>query len=85
MRWSRYFSLTGHAAIVLLTGREEISNVLNVITLQHGADVVVAVKARMTESISAIAMVEAINSCEHALSATFPQVRWLFFEPEVRK
>ncbi len=68
-----------------LTGREEISEVLNLITLQHGADVVVAVKARMTENVSAIALVDAINGCERALRAAFPQVRWLFFEPDVKR
>lgn len=35
--------------------------------------------------IEAIAMVEAINSCERALRATFAQVRWLFFEPDEKK
>lgn len=65
--------------------REEIADVLNLITLQNGADVVAAVKARMTENVSAPAMVEAINHCERALSAAFPQVRWLFFEPDMEK
>lgn len=68
-----------------LMAREEIAEVLNLITLQNGADVVVAVKARMTENASAPALVDAINRCERALRATFPQVRWLFFEPDVEK
>jgi cation diffusion facilitator family transporter len=68
-----------------LLARDEIAEVLNLITLQNGADVVVAVKARMTESVSAPALVEAINRCERALRAAFPQVRWLFFEPDVEK
>ena len=68
-----------------LVARGEIAEVLNLITLQNGADVVVAVKARMTENVSAPALVEAINRCERALRAAFPQVRWLFFEPDVGK
>jgi len=68
-----------------VTAREEVAEVLSLITLQNGADVVVAVKARMTESVSAPAMVAAINRCERALRAAFPQVRWLFFEPDVEK
>jgi len=68
-----------------LMAREEIAEVLNLITLQNGADVVVAVKARMTENASAPALVEAINRCERALRTAFPQVRWLFFEPDVAK
>jgi len=68
-----------------LLAREEVAEVLNLITLQNGADVVVAVKARMTESVSAPALVDAINRCERDLRAAFPQVRWLFFEPDVEK
>jgi len=30
-------------------------------------------------------MLKAINRCEHALRTAFPQVRWLFFEPDVEK
>ena len=66
-----------------LMAREEITEVLNLITLQNGADVVVAVKVRMAERVSAPALVAAINRCERALRAAFPQVRWLFFEPDV--
>lgn len=68
-----------------LLEREEVAEVLNLITLQNGADVVVAVKARMTEGVSAPALVDAINRCERDLRAAFPQVRWLFFEPDVEK
>ncbi len=68
-----------------LMEREEITEVLNLITLQNGVDVVVAVKARMTESTSVPALVDAINRCERALRVAFPQVRWLFFEPDVEK
>lgn len=68
-----------------LADREEIVEVLNLITLQNGADVVVAVKARMKESVSALTMIEAINHCERELRAAFPQVRWLFFEPDIEK
>ena len=50
------------------------------ITLQNGADVVVAVKVRMREEVSAPALISAINTCERA---QFPEVRWLFFEPDV--
>lgn len=68
-----------------LQDRDEIAEVLNLITLQHGADVVVALKARMTEKTSVAALIEAINRCEAALRAAFPEVRWLFFEPDVKK
>ena len=66
-----------------LSGRAEIAEVLNLITLQQGADVVIAVKARMAENVAAPALIAAINDCERALRAAFPQVRWIFFEPDV--
>ncbi len=66
-----------------LVERGEIAEILNLIALQHGDDVVVAVKARMTETVSAPALIDDINRCESALRAAFPQVRWLFFEPDV--
>ncbi len=66
-----------------LEGRGEIAEILNLITLQHGDDVVIAIKARMTEGVSAPALIDAINGCERALRAAFPQVRWIFFEPDV--
>lgn len=65
--------------------RPEVTEVLNLITVQHGADVVVAVKARMIEETSARALIDAINECEVALRAAFPEVRWLFFEPDIEK
>lgn len=68
-----------------LMTRGEVTEVLNLIMLQNGADVIVAVKVRMTERVSAPALIEAINRCERALRAAFPQVRWLFFEPDTEE
>jgi hypothetical protein len=39
----------------------------------------------MKESGSALTMVEAINHCGRKLRAEFPQVRWMFVEPDVQK
>jgi divalent metal cation (Fe/Co/Zn/Cd) transporter len=52
--------------------REAIVEVLNLITLQKGADVLAVVNTRMTESLSATVLVEAISRCERALRAAFP-------------
>jgi len=68
-----------------LVERREVAKILNLIALQHGDDVVVAVKAKMTETVSAPALIDDINRCESALRAAFPQVRWLFFEPDVKE
>jgi len=42
----------------------------------------VAVKAKM-RGTSAADLVAAINRAEAALRAEFPEVQWLFFEPDI--
>jgi cation diffusion facilitator family transporter len=70
------------AILQFLIERKEIAEVYNLITLQNGDDVVVAIKARMIEKTSAHALIVAINRCEYDLREAFPQVRWIFFEPD---
>ncbi|PID73752.1 MAG: cation efflux family transporter [Desulfobacterales bacterium] len=67
-----------------LEDRPEVAGVLNLLTLQLGNDVMVAVKAKMAKTDSAGEMVTRINQCEKDLKAAFPQVLWLFFEPDVK-
>jgi len=67
-----------------LAGLREVAEVLNLITYQLGPDIMVAVKARMTETASVAALIEAINRCEREMKARFPEVRWSFFEPDCR-
>ena len=64
-----------------LSGRPEIQRVSSLITLQHGEDLVVAIKAEMRTTATPRQLVEAIDHCEAELKAAFPQVRWVFFEP----
>ncbi len=66
-----------------LDAQEEIRELINVITLQLGQDVMLAVKAEMQEFASQNELIEAINGCERRLKSRFPQVRWLFFEPDI--
>jgi divalent metal cation (Fe/Co/Zn/Cd) transporter len=66
-------------------GRPEVRGVISLITLQWGKDVVVAVQAEMVEYASGRAMVDAINVIEADLQARFPQVKWVFFEPDVAR
>jgi cation diffusion facilitator family transporter len=66
-----------------LRARAEIRGIINMITLQWGRHVVVAVQAEMIDYASGRAMVDAINVIEADLQAAFPQVRWVFFEPDV--
>ena len=55
---------------------------LNLLTLQMGNDVMVAVKAKMVDPGSAALLIENINQCEKAFKARFSSVAWLFFEPD---
>ena len=66
-----------------LETQAEIDQVFNLLTLQLGKDVMVAVKAKMAKTDSAEALVKAINRCEAAFKKAYPQVLWLFFEPDL--
>ena len=65
-----------------IVARAEVGEILNLITLQLGDGVMLAVKARMREEHEAPRLLEDINRVEAAVRAAFPQVRWLFFEPD---
>jgi divalent metal cation (Fe/Co/Zn/Cd) transporter len=67
-----------------LDDRPEIGNVINLITLQLGSDVLVSVQAEMREEQSARSLALQINEVERALKREFPEVRWSFFEPDVK-
>jgi len=63
--------------------QDEIDEVFNLLTLQLGKDVMVAVKAKMVKTDSAETLVQAVNRCEVGLKQAFPQVLWSFFEPDL--
>ena len=67
-----------------LDERPEIGNVISLITLQLGNDVMVSVQAEMREEQSARSLAMQINDVERALKREFPEVRWSFFEPDVK-
>ena len=67
-----------------LETQAEIDQVFNLLTLQLGKDVMAAVKAKMAKTDSAEALLEAINRCEIAFKKAYPQVLWLFFEPDLK-
>ena len=69
--------------ISFLEERDEIDQVYNLLTLQLGSDVMVAVKAKMTAMDSPRSLIQAINRNESAMQQVFPQILWLFFEPDV--
>jgi len=67
-----------------LEARPEIDRILNLITLQLGNQIMVAVKAKMTESDSVSRLVDNINTCESEIKKKYPAVQWVFFEPDIK-
>jgi len=68
--------------LAFFKSRPEIAEVLNMLTLQLGPDVMVAVKARMAPAADGDSLVAAINAVERELKSRFQDVRWSFFEPD---
>jgi cation diffusion facilitator family transporter len=65
-----------------LKGRPEIAELLRLITLQQGNEVLVSIHARMHQDSDGQRMLREIDQVERALKQQFPVVRWSFFEPE---
>lgn len=65
-----------------LKARVEIAELYNLLSLQMGDGIMLAIKARMKETGSALAMIDDINRVEADLRTAFPAVRWCFFEPD---
>ena len=67
-----------------LQTQPQVAQIYNLITQQLGSEIMVAVKARMHPLGSDVALVDAINQVESGLRKAFPQVRWVFFEPDLK-
>lgn len=67
-----------------LEAREEVGQVISLITLQLGNDVMVSVQAQMSERQTTLHLAEEIDNVERAFKAQFPEVRWSFFEPDLK-
>lgn len=68
--------------IRFLEARPEINTVLNLITLQLGAQIMVAVKAKMAPAGNIDQLIDNINHCEAALRKQNTSIQWIFFEPD---
>lgn len=68
-----------------LTARPEIGEVYSLITYQMGSYIIVAVKARMSEAESAKRLIDSINVVQDDLKVAFPEIRWVFFEPDDKR
>ena len=66
-----------------LSESPEVIEIFNLLTQQMGSEIMVAVKARMKPTGTEIGLIEAINGVEERFRAEFPQVSWVFFEPDI--
>lgn len=66
-----------------LESQPEITEVLNLITLQLGSRIMVAVKVKMEAAESIDKLIANINRCELELRKHNPAIQWSFFEPDV--
>jgi cation diffusion facilitator family transporter len=77
-------SETEDAIRAFLTSRPEVAEVYTLLTLQLGAGIMLAIKARMTEVPCTDDLINAINQVEADLRRAFPTVQWIFFEPDTK-
>jgi len=59
-----------------------VEQIFRLLTLQLGTSIMVAVKVRMNAA-TVSDLIAAINRAEAATRAEFPEIQWLFFEPDV--
>lgn len=71
--------------IKFLESRPEIEHIFNLITLQLGPQIMVAVKAKMAKTQTTDQLIENINKCESELRKENPAIQWIFFEPDIEK
>jgi cation diffusion facilitator family transporter len=69
--------------IDFLEAQPEVKSVLNLITLQLGEQIMVAVKAKMENTETVDELIQNINRCEVALKNHNPAIQWSFFEPDI--
>ena len=65
-----------------LEKQEQVDYVYNLLTLQMGNDVMVAVKAKLHAQPTDTALIDAINTVEKNFRNAYPEVVWCFFEPD---
>lgn len=68
-----------------LETQPEVNKILNLITLQLGSQIMVAVKVKMAKVDTVDQLIQNINRCEAALKKQNPAIQWVFFEPDVEK
>jgi divalent metal cation (Fe/Co/Zn/Cd) transporter len=67
----------------IISEEKDIEEVFNTITIQFGADTMLATKIRLRDGVSLATAVVQINSLERKLKERVPDLRWCFVEPDV--
>jgi divalent metal cation (Fe/Co/Zn/Cd) transporter len=65
-----------------LLAQPGVESIFHLLTLQLGTSLLVSVKAEV-RAATAAELVAIINRAEAALRAEFPEIQWLFFEPDI--
>lgn len=68
----------------LIESRPEVEKIFNLITIQLGPQVMVAVKAKMKTTDNINQLISNINACEEALTQEISTIQWVFFEPDLK-
>ena len=64
----------------------EILELINCITIQQGpGEVLMCVKIRCRQDISALALSKVINEFENEIRTKAPEVKWIYIEPDLRE
>lgn len=67
----------------LISRDPDIEKLLNTITLQFGPKVILAAKVKMRSGLTIDEAVEHLNELERNIKQAFPEVGWIFVEPDV--
>jgi cation diffusion facilitator family transporter len=67
----------------MLEARPEVEEILNLITMQLGPQIMIAVKGKMAKVDSVEQLINNINACESEIKNKYPAVQWVFFEPDI--
>ena len=62
---------------------DNVNKIFSMRTLQLGTDIMLAVKVHMQKNISAKELILSINATEKQLKQEIPEIRWIFFEPDL--
>ena len=67
----------------IILENDNVNKIFSMRTLQLGIDIMLAVKVHMQKNISAKELILSINATEKQLKQEIPEIRWIFFEPDL--